>query len=129
MAIIAKYRRGDIRTVEYLAGATIAVNQVVVCGIIDAKKCRIGVAMNPIANGATGIVAVSGDWEFPKTSGAVIKAGESVCYDVSASAVDDNAFSTGAGDVANFGTAMADAGDGILVLDVDIEQPGTYDAA
>lgn len=129
MAMTATFKRGELRTIEYLAGADIANNQVVVCGLIDAKKCRIGVARGAIANGATGIVAISGVWELPKVSGAVIKAGESVTYDVSAFEVDDNAATTGAGDVAQFGTAMADAGSGVLFIDVDISEAGTYDAA
>lgn len=125
----ATYKRGEIRTIKYTAGADIVVDQIVVCGVIDAKKCRVGVAREAIANGATGIVAISGVWEFPKVSGAVIKAGESVCWDSSAGAVDDNAATTGAGDVAQFGAAMIDAGNGVTVLDVDIAEPGTYDAA
>lgn len=52
-----------------------------------------------------------------------------MCWDTSAGGVDDNAATTGAGDVAQFGTAMADAGNGVTVLDVDIAESGTYDAA
>lgn len=126
---LATYKRGEIRTIEYTAGADIAVDQIVICGVIDAKKCRVGVARQAIANGATGIVAISGVWEFPKVSAGVIKAGESVNWDASEGAVDDNAHTTGAGDVAQFGAAMKDAGSGVTVLDVDIAEPGTYDAA
>lgn len=125
----ATYKRGEIRTATYTAGADIAVDQIVVLGVIDGKKCKVGVARQAIANGETGIVAVSGVFEFPKVSGAVIKAGESVTWDASAAAVEDNAHVTGAGDVAQFGTAMIDAGSGVTVLDVDIAEPGTYDAA
>lgn len=124
----ATFKRGEVRTVMYLAGADIVADQIVVLGVVDAKKCRVGVARQAIANGKTGIVGVSGVWEFPKVSGAVIKAGESVCWDSSAGAVDDNAATTAAGDVAQFGAAMVDAGSGVLVLDVDIAEPGTYDA-
>ena len=126
---LATYKRGEVRTIKYTAGADIAVDQIVVCGVIVAKKCRVGVAREAIAHGATGIVAVSGVWEFPKVSGGVIKAGESVNWDASEGAVDDNAHTTGAGDVAQFGAAMQDAGSGVTVLDVDIAEPGTYDAA
>lgn len=125
----ATYKRGEIRTAKYLAGADVAVDEIVILGVIDAKKCHVGVAREAIANGETGIVAISGVFEFPKVSGAVIKAGESVCWDASAGAVDDNAATTGAGDVAQFGTALADAGNGVAVIDIDIAQPGTYDAA
>jgi predicted RecA/RadA family phage recombinase len=125
----ATYKRGEIRTAKYTAGADIAVDDIVVLGVIDAKKCRVGVARQAIANGATGIVAVSGVFEFPKVSGAVIKAGESVMWDSDPGAVQDNAEATAAGDVAQFGCAMADAGNGVTVIDIDISEPGTYDAA
>jgi predicted RecA/RadA family phage recombinase len=126
---LATYKRGEIRTIKYTAGADIAVDQIVICGVIDAKKCRVGVAREAIASGDTGIVAVAGVWEFPKVSGAVVKAGEAVNWDASEGAVDDNAHTTAAGDVAQFGAAMWDAGSGVTVLDVDIAEPGTYDAA
>lgn len=129
MAMTAKFRRGEIRTAQYLATANVAVHEVVVMGVTDALKCRIGVAQNAIANGATGIVAVSGVWELPKVSGAVIKAGESVNYDVSAFEIDDNAATSAAGDVKQFGCAMSDAGNGVTTIDVDISEPGIYDAA
>lgn len=125
----ATFKRGEIRTALYTAGADIAVNEVVVLGVVDAKKCRVGVARQAIASGDTGVVAVSGVFEFAKVTGAVIKAGEAVNWDSSAGAVEDNAHTTGAGDVAQFGAAMADAGSGVLVLEVDIAEPGTYDAA
>lgn len=129
MAMTASFRRGEIRTIKYLAGANIAVNQVVVCGVVDGKKCRVGVAMNAIASGATGIVAISGVWELPKVSAAVIKAGESVNYDVSAFEIDDNAAVSAIGDVNQFGCAMEDAGNAVLTIDVDISEPGLYDGA
>lgn len=125
----ATYKRGEVRTILYTAGADIAVDQIVICGVVDAKKCRVGVAREAIASGSTGIVAISGVWEMPKVSGAVIKAGESVLWDASGSGVNDNAEASAAGDVAQFGCAMADAGNGVTVLDVDIAEPGTYDAA
>lgn len=129
MAMTAKFRRGELRTLQYLAGANIAVNQVVVCGVVDGKKCRVGVALNAITSGATGTVAISGVWELPKVSGAVIKAGESVNYDVSAFEIDDNAATSAIGDVNQFGCAMTDAGNGVTTLDVDIGTAGTYDGA
>jgi predicted RecA/RadA family phage recombinase len=125
----AIFKRGEVRTALYTAGADIAINEVVILGVVDAKKCHVGVARQAIASGDTGIVAVTGVFEFAKVTGAVIKAGESVNWDSSAGAVEDNAHTTGAGDVAQFGTALADAGSGVLVLDVDIAEPGTYDAA
>jgi len=125
----ATYKRGEVRTVLYTAAADIAVDDIVIVGPVDTKKCRVGVARQAIADGETGIVAVSGVFEFPKVSGAVIKAGESLEWDASEEAVDDNATAlTAAGDVSGFGTAMTDAGDGVTVLDVDIAESGIYDA-
>lgn len=72
----AEYKRGDKKPVIYTAGADIAVDTIVVCGVVDGEKCSVGVAVEAIANGETGFVATGGLWEFPKVSGAVIKAGE-----------------------------------------------------
>ena len=125
----ATYRRGELLTAKYLAGATIVVDQILVGGVVDAKKCHIVVAREAMVSGDTGIVAVSGVWTLPKVSAAVIKAGESVNWDSSEAGVEDNAHTTGAGDVAQFGCAMEDAGNGTTTIDVDIREPGTYDAA
>ena len=126
------YVKGDLDTVEYTpSGADVSAGDVVVLGGVDAKKCSVGVAMKDIADGVTaeGAVAVKGVFAFAKVSGAVILAGQSVNWDSSASAVDDNAHTTGAGDVGQFGKAMEDAGNGITTIMVDISEPGTYDAA
>jgi len=127
----ATYKRGEIRTGKYTngTGSTIAVDSVIVGGVVDAKKCRVCIAREAIADGEEGIVALSGVFEFPKVSAAVIKMGEAVNWDSSEAAVEDNAHTTAAGDVAQFGCAMEDAGAAVTVLDVDIAEPGTYDAA
>lgn len=129
---MAKYRSGKLQTVEYTpSGAAIVVDQVIVLGAVDAKKVTVGVAMKAVADGVTeeGAVAVSGVFEFAKVSAAVIKAGESVNWDSSESEVDDNAHTTGAGDVGQFGKAMQDGANGDTTLLVEISEPGTYDAA
>jgi predicted RecA/RadA family phage recombinase len=130
---VATYKRGEIRTIKYTAGGTIVVDQILVLGAaasgVDGKKAWVGVAREAMASGDVGIVAVSGVWEFPKVSAAVIKAGESVGWDASAGEVDDNLMTSAAGDVNQFGCAMADAGNAVLFVDVDISEPGTYDGA
>ena len=126
---MAKYKSGELQTVQYTAGADITVDDVVVLGGVDAKKCTVGVAMDTIANGSTGAVAVAGVFEFAKVSTAVILAGQAVNWDSSVPGVEDNAHTTGAGDVAQFGRAMEDAGNGTTTILVDISEPGTYDAA
>lgn len=125
----ATYKRGEIRTVKYTAGATIVVDQIIIGGVVDAKKCSVLVAREAGSSGDVIICAASGVFEFPKVSAAVIKAGEAVNWDSSESGVEDNAHTTAAGDVAQFGRAMADAGNGTTVIDIDISEPGTYDAA
>ena len=71
----------------------------------------------------------AGVFEFAKVSTAVILAGQAVNWDSSVPGVEDNAHTTGAGDVGEFGRAMEDAGNGTTTILVDISEPGTYDAA
>jgi predicted RecA/RadA family phage recombinase len=127
----ATYKRGEIRTAVYTngSGSDIAVDEIVIGGVVHNKKSHICVARENIANGATGIVAVSGVFRFPKVSAAVIKMGESVNWDASEGEVDDNAHSNVAGDVVEFGTAMHNAGNGATTIDIDISLPGTYDGS
>lgn len=80
-------------TIDYTAGADISSGDVVVIGQ------QIGVALTDIANGETGAVAIEGVFTVPKVSAAEIAQGESVIYDVSASAFDDNAATPATGDV------------------------------
>ncbi len=75
------------------AGTAITAGSVVKIGQI------LGVALVDIANGATGSVQISGVFTVPKVSGAVIAQGESLTWDVSAVAFDDNAATPATGDV------------------------------
>jgi predicted RecA/RadA family phage recombinase len=52
----------DGKYLDYTAGSTIAVGDVVVIGSL------VGVAPRPIANGETGVVAVEGVYSVPKHS-------------------------------------------------------------
>ncbi len=79
--------------IDYVAGSNIAVGQVVRIGNI------LGVALAAIASGATGSVQITGVFEVAKVSGAVIAQGESLTWDASASAFDDNLATPGTGDV------------------------------
>jgi len=126
---MAKYKFGDLRTVQHTAGSAISADDVVVLGGVDGKKVSVGVAMEDIANGSTGAVAVSGVFEFAKVSAAAITAGQSVNWDSDKSAVEDNAHTTAAGDVGEFGKAMESKGNGDTTVMVEISEPGTYDAA
>lgn len=125
------YVKGPIHSVTYSnTGSAISSGDVVILGGADGKKCRVGIAMEDIAaTSGTGQVAVTGCWTLPKVSAAVITQGQSVNWDSDPGAVEDNAHSTGAGDVAEFGMADANAGATTTSVNVWIDEPGTYDAA
>jgi predicted RecA/RadA family phage recombinase len=111
-----KYLKGDKRSVAYTAGGTIAVDDILVVGT-NSKAC-IGVAMEAMTSGDVGMVDIAGCYRMPKVSGAVIKAGETVDWDVSAGEVDDNQATSASGDVADFGVALEDAGNGVTTIKV-----------
>jgi len=96
------------------SGSAISAGDVVVIGQ------NIGIALVDIANGASGSVAMSGVFTVPKVSAAVIAQGESVIYDVSASAFDDNAATPATGDVSGCCVAMEAAGNGVTEIDVKL---------
>ena len=112
-------QRGDV--IDYTAGSTIASGDVVVIGNI------IGVALTDIANGSTGSVATRGVFTVPKVSAAVIAQGESLVWDVSAGAFDDNAASPATGDISGAAAcAWEAAGNGVTSFDVYLTGvPGT----
>lgn len=74
-------------------GSDVVSGQVVVIGAI------LAVAAVDIANGASGTVQVGYAVTAPKVSAAVIAQGESLTWDVSAGAFDDNAATPAAGDI------------------------------
>jgi predicted RecA/RadA family phage recombinase len=96
------------------SGSAISSGDIVVAGN------QIGVALVDIANGATGEVAVQGVYTASKVSAAVIAQGESVIYDVSAGAFDDNAATPATGDVSGCCVAMEAAGAGVLTIKVKL---------
>lgn len=102
-------------------GAPIPSGAVVVVGQI------LGVALKAIAAGGVGSVAVDGVFKVPKVSGAVIAQGESLTWDVSAGAFDDNAATTATGDVTGpCAVAFEAAGNGVTELAVKFTgAPGT----
>lgn len=113
---------GDVLT--YTAGANITAGQVVRIGQI------LGVAINDIANGSTGPVRVRGTFDVPKVSAAVIAQGESLVWDASAAAFDDNAATPASGDVSGpAARADEDAGNGVTTISVYFTGvPGTLTA-
>lgn len=103
---------GDV--VDYTAGSNISAGAVVVIGQ------QIGVALVDIASGDTGTVGLCGVFEVPKVAGAVIGQGESVIYDVSASAFDDNLATPATGDVSGCCVATKAAGNGETTVQVKL---------
>ena len=79
--------------VDHVAGSAIASGDVVVL-----KHC-IGIALADIANGATGAVAIEGEFEVPKVTAAVFVQGEKLIWDTSVSKFDDSAATPAAGDI------------------------------
>lgn len=91
-------------TIQHTAAAAISSGDVVVMGNI------MGVALVDIAIGDTGSVAIEGVFDIAKADAAVIAQGESVIWDSSASAFDDNLATPAAGDVSGCCVAMETLG-------------------
>jgi predicted RecA/RadA family phage recombinase len=96
-------------------------------GSVIALGQTLGVALVDIANGATGSVQISGVFEVPKVSAAVIANGESLVWDVSAGAFDDNLATPAAGDISGPpAVAVEAAGNGVTLFNVRFTGvPGT----
>ena len=105
-------QNGDSLTIT--AGATTVSGQVVAVGN------QIGIAVNDIASGAVGLVGMVGVYNVPKVSGAVIVAGESVIWDVTAAAFDDNLATPAIGDISSACTAWESAGSGVTTIAVKL---------
>jgi len=110
---------GDV--INVVAGATYAAGDVVKVNKI------LGVAVADITSGATGPVQITGVFECPKLSTAVIAAGESLTWDVSAGNFDDSAATPATGDVTGAAAvAVEAAGNGTTTVKVRFTgTPGT----
>ena len=110
--------------VEHTATANLASGQVVAMGNI------LGVALKDIPSGSPGPVQITGVFVVPKVAGAVIAQGESLTWDASAAAFDDNLATPASGDITGAAaTAFEDAGNGATSLKVKLSgAPGTRTA-
>lgn len=108
----------DGKVIDHTAGSAISSGDVVVMGA--ANNVTVGIAMDDIANGAVGPVAIEGVFTIAKLSTAVIAQGETVMWDASGSNVDDNAATPASGDVLGFGIATAAAGNGTTTVNVKL---------
>lgn len=68
----------DGNRIDIVAAANLSSGQAVAVGVL------LAVPLTDIANGDTGAAAIEGVWELPKLSTAVITAGASLTWDVSA---------------------------------------------
>lgn len=105
-------------------GAAVASGDVVKIGNL------LGVAAVDIAADASGSVSLCGVFTVPKVAGAVIAQGETLTWDASAAAFDDNAAVAAAGDITGAAAvAFEAAGNGVTELDVLFTgTPGTLTA-
>jgi predicted RecA/RadA family phage recombinase len=109
------------KVIPYTAAAAKAAGSVVVIGQI------LGVLQAALGIGETGNAQIEGVFEVPKVSAAVIAAGESLVWDVSAGAFDDNLATPAAGDVSGpAAIAFEAAGNGVTTMLVKFTSvPGT----
>jgi predicted RecA/RadA family phage recombinase len=105
-------QNGD--SVNFTAGADLSSGDVVVIGE------QIGICVNDVANGASGVANMTGVFSVPKVSGAVITVGQSVIWDASAAAFDDNLATPATGDVSGACTAWESAGSGVTTIAVKL---------
>jgi len=85
----ATYLKGEKTTIEYTSTGAVAIDEVVVCGAGAGKAASVGIAQGTAsASGETVIMDIGGCYTMPKVSGAVIKAGDTVDWDLSAGEVE-----------------------------------------
>lgn len=108
-------------------GSDISSDDVVVLG--ETGDATISVALVDIADTESGAVALDGVFTLPKVSGAVFKQGETLIWDSSAGAFDDNQATPATGDVSGSVAAAADGADGDTTCKVRLlGVPGTLTA-
>lgn len=110
--------------IPFTAAATVVAGQVVRVGQL------LGVSLSDVANGAAGEAQITGIFTVPKVSGAVIANGESLVWDASAAAFDDNLATPASGDVSGAAAvAFEAAGAGVTSIAVRLTgTPGTLTA-
>ncbi|WP_333710369.1 DUF2190 family protein [Malikia spinosa] len=109
---------------DYTASSNIVSGQVVAVGNM------LGVASGDIASGAVGVLKMQGEFIVPKVSAAVIAQGETLSWDASAGAFDDNLATPASGDITGSATyARESAGNGVTsMLVMFTNAPGTRTA-
>lgn len=103
----------------------------VVSGQLVAIGAILGVSQGDVAADTEGTAQICGVFSVPKVSGAVIAKGETLTWDVSAAAFDDNLAVAAAGDIVGAGAfAFEAAGNGVTTMLVKLTGvPGTVTGA
>lgn len=109
---------------------TIVAAAVIAAGQVIAVANVLGVAANSAAIGEAAEINLEGVFTVPKVSGAVIAQGETLTWDASAAAFDDNAATPASGDITGAACyAFEAAGAGVTSLQVRFTgTPGTKTA-
>lgn len=107
--------------IKFTAAADVSSGDLVVIGTL------LGVALTDVANGAEGEAKIKGVFSLPKATAAVIAAGETLTWDVSAGNFDDNAATPATGDITGAcAAAIEAAGNGATTVKVLLTgTPGT----
>lgn len=118
----------DGNTVDYdNTGSAIASGDAVV--LADTGSSILGVALDDIAaTTGEGVLAITGVFELPKATAAVIAQGGACVWDVSASNIDDDQQTAAAGDFI-CGTAVEAAGNGATTVKVKLNGFATANLA
>lgn len=118
---------GDVLTHTNGTGSAIDAGAVVVLGATE--DATLAIALVDIANGASGNVQLCGVFTVAKVSAAVFKQGESLIWDASAAAFDDNQATPASGDVSGSVIAAADGANGETTCKaLFLGKPGTLTA-
>ena len=103
----ATYVKGEKQTINYTCTGAVVVDEIRVFGATNAAGASVGVAQVAGATGDVIACSIEGVYTMPAVTGAVITQGETVNWDSSAGKVDDASHTAAAGDIADFGVAMA----------------------
>ncbi|WHI52976.1 DUF2190 family protein [Microbulbifer sp. MLAF003] len=116
----------DGRMLDY----TNSTSAVITSGQVLAVGAVLGVAMDDIAVGASGVIAIEGVFTVPKVSAAEISQGETLTWDVSVAAFNNSAATAATGDITGPTAFAAEAaGNSITSLAVKFTGvPGTVKA-
>ena len=120
----ATYKRGEIRTIKFTAGGSTdyAVDEVILFRTAAAAS-RVGVARQAIPRGTSGIVAVSGVFEFEKETAAnTLSSGHPV--NINSDGKVEQPGATEVDGITRCGIAMANSADGDTHVDIDISAVG-----